>query len=188
MNQYAKAAPRVPRADAGLGAAYRLQRIYVRLMMWLVGRLLQASSAVDPVIRSEVAQLPDGFGFAMRVRSGGPGFAMREQAGQLRVQGSKDQRPPDLSFDFKHLTHAFLVLGFVEGTATAFARDRMSVDGNPSAGMKIVRCLNRMESIVLPRFVARRALKEYPAIGLGEKLVMAAKIYARLLIQLAGGR
>ncbi|MGB5589384.1 MAG: hypothetical protein WBN31_00465 [Gammaproteobacteria bacterium] len=188
MNQHEKAGPRMAATSGGLSFGYRLQKVYVRLMMWLVGRLLQASSAVDPVIQDEVAQLPDGFAFAMRVRAGGPGFAMRKQAGSLRLLRSDHRQSLDLSFDFKHLTHAFLVLGFIEGTATAFARDRMSVDGNPSAGMKIVRCLNRMESIVLPAFVARRALKEYPAIGVGAKLRMATKIYVRMLIQLAGGK
>jgi hypothetical protein len=170
------------------GFAYRAQRFYVGVMMWLVGRLLQASSAVDPVVRGEVSQLPAGFTFAMRVRPGRPGFAMGEKDGQLRLQSLDKTEPLHLSFDFKHCTHAFLVLGFIEGTATSFARDRMSVDGNLGAGMKIVRCLNRMEAIVLPKFIARRAIKAYPEIGFGEKLMAAARIYLRLLIQLVGGK
>lgn len=170
------------------GFAYRAQRLYVSVMMWLVGRLLQASSAVDPVVRHEVSQLPAGFTFAMRVRPGRPGFVMGEQDGQLRLRSPDAAGSLHLSFDFKHFTHAFLVLGFIEGTATSFARDRMSVDGNLGAGMKIVRCLNRMEAVVLPKFIARRAVKAYPKIGLGEKLMAAARIYLRLLIQLVGGK
>lgn len=188
MHGSADVRPMTPPGSRRPGLAYRVQRGYVVLMMWLVGRLLQASSAVDPVIRDEVAKLPSGFTFAMQVRPGRTGFAMRKQDGQLRLQSLAATGAPQLSFDFKHFTHAFLVLGFIEGTATSFARDRMSVDGNLGAGMKIVRCLNRMEAVVLPKFIARRAVKAYPRIGLGEKLMAAARIYLRLLVQLLGGK
>lgn len=176
------------RPSAGPGVGYALQRTYVRLMMWLVGRLLQAAAVVDPVIIREVGHLDDGFSFVMRVRGSDLGFAMRKHAGALRLITLSDLGEPGLAFDYKHVSHAFLVLGFVEGTAQSFANDRMSVDGEIAASMKIVRCLNRMEAIVLPRIVATRALKAYPSIGLGEKLTMALKVYSRLVIQLFGGK
>ncbi len=53
--------------------------------------------------------------------------------------------------------------------------------------MKVVRMLNRMECIVLPKFVAARAVKAYPSIGLGDKLGLAARVYGRLVIELFGG-
>ena len=80
----------------------------------------------------------------------------------------------------------FLVLGFVEGTAVAFANDRITVDGNTSIAMKIIRALNRMEVIVLPRFIAKRAVKTYPDIKLMEKLVLASRVYGRLVLDLFG--
>jgi len=176
------------RPSAGPGVAYALQRWYVTVMMWLVGRLLQAAAAVDPVVANEVERLAEGFSFVMRVRDTNLGFAMQKISGALRLVALPDLREPRLSFDYKHVTHAFLVLGFVEGTARSFANDRMSVDGEIAASMKIVRCLNRMEAIVLPRIVARRALKEYPPIAVSEKLTLAVKIYLRLVIQLFGGK
>jgi len=176
------------RPSAGPGVGYGLQRLYVRVMMWLVGRLLQAAAAVDTVVANEVEHLDEGFSFVMRVRGTDLGFAMRKTSGALRLVALSDLVEPRLSFDYKHVTHAFLVLGFVEGTARSFANDRMAVDGEIAASMKIVRCLNRMEAIVLPRIVARRALKEYPPIALGDKLTIALKIYVRLVIQLLGGR
>jgi hypothetical protein len=178
----------IAKPSAGPGIPYRLQRVYVGRMMWVVGRLLQAAAAVDPVIAGEIAGLGDGFSFAMRVRGSDLGFAMRKTGGTLRRVSIADAGDVQLSFDFKHVTHSFLVLGFVEGTARSFANDRMSVDGELAAAMKIVRCLNRMEAIVLPGFVARRAVKEYPDIGLTEKLGTALRIYGRLIVQLPGGR
>jgi hypothetical protein len=169
------------------GWGYRLQLLYVRIMLWLVGRLLQAASGVDPVIRAEVAALPRDFSFAMRLHSGAAALVMRRDGDRLRAVPAEPGAGYSLTFEFKHVTHAFLVLGFVEGTARAFANDRMTMGGDVALAMKIVRCLNRMESLVLPKFVAARAVKAYPSIGLGEKLGLAAKIYGRLVIELFGG-
>jgi len=183
----ADTAGRVPGSPGRARAAYRAQLLYVRVMMWLVGRLLQAASAVDPVIRSEVAALPADFTFAMRLSSGLAGLSMRRDGERLATRKSSAGESLSLVFEFKHLTHAFLVLGFVEGTARAFANDRMTLSGDAALAMKIVRCLNRMEALVLPKFVAARAVKRYPQIGLGTKLGLALKIYGRFLIDLFGG-
>jgi hypothetical protein len=168
------------------GVPYAFQKVYVRLMMWLVARLLAAASAVDPVVRKEVLALPEGFSFTMRVRSGVAGMGLRRDGDRLKPIRAWDRQQYPLVFEYKHVTHAFLVLGFVEGTAVAFANDRITVDGNTSTAMKIIRGLNRMEVVVLPRIIAERAVKSYPDIGLVEKLGLAARVYGRLILDLFG--
>ena len=44
----------------GGGAPFAIQKLYVRLMMWLVARLLTEASVVDPLVRHEVLALPEG--------------------------------------------------------------------------------------------------------------------------------
>jgi hypothetical protein len=176
-----------PGVPAPPSFSYRAQLVYVRIMLWLVGRLLQAASRVDPVIRGEVATLPANFAFAMRLHSRVAGLVMGREGDRLRVLPAQRERPLSMIFEFKHVTHAFLVLAFVEGTARSFANDRMTLGGDVALAMKIVRCLNRMEVLVLPKFVARRAVKEYPEIGLGERLGLAGRIYGRMVIELFGG-
>ncbi len=169
---------------AGRGLSYSAQRRYVAFMMWLIARLLQAASAVDQTIRGEVAGLPDAFSFSMRVRTGTPALTMKKSGDGLTVVRRQSGIRPTLAFEFKHVAHAFLVLSFQESTPQAFANDRLSIDGEFTNAMKVLRCLNRMQALVLPRFVARRALKEYPAVGLAEKLALAARIYGRFVIDL----
>ena len=174
------------KSDKRGGSLFVLQKTYVKTMMWLVARLLAAASVVDPVVRKEVLALPEGFSFTMRVRSGTTGMGLHRQGNRLRpIRGWRDVHYP-LAFEYKHISHAFLVLGFVEATAVAFANDRITVDGNTSTAMKIIRALNRMEAIVLPRFIAQRAVKNYPDIGIKEKLVMALRVYWRLILDLFG--
>jgi hypothetical protein len=168
---------------AGRGLPYSFQRVYVRFMLWLIGRLLQAASAVDPVVSREVRSLPEGFSFSMRVRSGLAALAIVKQGDRLRAVPAVAAPPPTLTFEFKHMAHAFLVLSFQESTPRALANDRLSVDGEYPSAMKILRALNRMQAVVLPRFIAVRALKSCPALPLSDKLGLAARIYGRLVIQ-----
>ena len=45
----------------------------------------------------------------------------------------------------------------------------------------MTRVLNRLESFILPKMVAERAVKEYPAdLHLPEKLISAARIYLKV--------
>jgi len=167
-------------------AFFAVRKAYVRLMMWLVARLLAAASVADPIVRREVLALPEGFSFTMRVRSGTAGMGLHRDGDRLKPVKTWDQEQYPLVFEYKHMTHAFLVLGFVEGTAVAFANDRITVDGNTSIAMKIIRALNRMEVVVLPRVIANRAVKTYPDIGLMERLILAARVYGRFLLDLLG--
>lgn len=165
---------------------YAIQRFYVRFMLWLVGRLLAAASVVDPAVRREVEALPEGFSFTMRVRNGVAGMGVRRDGDRLRAIGNWSAVEYPMIFEFKHTTHAFLVLGFVESTAVAFANDRIAVDGNTSVAMKLIRSLDRMQAVVLPKLIATRAIKSYPSIGFFEKLGLAIRIYGRLVLDLFG--
>lgn len=165
-----------------------LKRPYVALMMDVIGRGMEAASQVDEAIQREVKNLPEGFMFDMRALPNGPCFVMEKDGeSSLRYLGSTMPRKPDVSMKFKHLDHAFLVLSFQEGTARAFANDRLLLDGEIAYAMKLVRCLNRMESLILPKFVAVRALKRYPHLSLKEKLSNGGRIYTRLAKNLVWG-
>ena len=62
----------------------------------------------------------------------------------------------------------------------------MAVDGNTSVAMKLIRSLDRMQAVVLPKLVAKRAIKSYPSIGLLEKLTLATRVYGRLVLDMFG--
>jgi len=165
-----------------------LTRQYVALMMGVVGRGLVSTSQTDDIVRREISAFPAGYVFQMTVMPSGPAFSAEVQAdGALRLL--KDfQGKPDLCVRFKHISHAFLVLSFQEGTARAFANDRIYVDGEVSHAIRMVRCLSRMETLILPKLVAERAVKRYPAdLGLGAKLPAALRIYARVATNLVKG-
>lgn len=165
----------------------RLKRLYVAVMMRIVGWGLRAMSRVDPVVRAEAAGFPDGLVIAMTTMPDGPTMTLQKTpAGRLRYLGGQLPERTDLAIRFKHLDYAFRVFAFVESTPTAFARARMVVDGDLSAGIRLVRCMYRLEALLMPRFIAARGMKRYPdEIGLAYKLGMNLRIYGRIALDLA---
>jgi hypothetical protein len=162
--------------------ALHARRFYVGLMFQVMGRALQAVSELDADVQEEAQVLPEGFLFEMMVMPSGPRLVV-EHIGQGRFlyHGETAPRPTDLSIRFKHIAHAFLVLSFQEKTSVAFANDRMLVDGDVSYAIRMTRILTRLETFILPRLIAQRAVKEYPKnLRLPQKLVSAARIYLKV--------
>lgn len=158
-----------------------VQRVYVSTMMDIIGRGLEAASQVDPVLQQELAGFPAGFTFEMKIMPKGPALTARINPDGTLQRLSSLQGRPDLSIKFKHVSLAFLVFSFQESTSRAFANDRMVADGDVAYAIRIVRCLDRMETLILPRVIADRAVKRYPdSLKLGEKLGKASQIYVRV--------
>ena len=131
---------------------------------------------------AEIATLPDAFTYSMSILPSGPEFTVQKQAdGTFYCFRKNDTAPTDLTISFKHVKHAFLIFSFQESTARSFANDRMLLDGEINLGMVVVRCLDRMEVLVLPKFIATRAVKRYPSISLSEKLPLALRIYMQFI-------
>ncbi|WP_309044292.1 hypothetical protein [Marinobacter sediminicola] len=162
--------------------ASQAKRLYVELMFQVMGRALQAVSEVDSEVQAEARTLPEGFLFEMMVMPDGSKLIVEHIGdGRFHYHGDSAPRPVDVSIKFKHLTHAFLVLSFQEKTSVAFANDRMLVDGDVSYAVRMTRVLNRLEAFILPKIIAERAVKEYPAnLHLPEKLISAAQIYLKV--------
>lgn len=160
---------------------------YVKTLLDVVGRSFVVASQVDRHIQQEIAHFPIGFCFSMNVFATDLAFYMevteRKQLCLITAEQAK-AKGIDLDIRFKHLQHAFLVLSFQESTALAFAHDRMVVSGDLSHAVRLVRCLNQLESVILPKFIARLAVKQYPSnLKLVKKVTLASQIYARVATQ-----
>lgn len=155
-----------------------LQRHYVRLMMDTIARGLVSSSQIDHEIQQELKGFPKGFIFAMQVYPNQAGFFLQVDAQHQLKRINNPNQKPDLMILFKHIQHAFSVFTFQESTARAFANDRMIADGDLSYAIRFVRCLNRMEALILPKMIAQLAIKNYPQdLSLSDKLKLSSQIY-----------
>lgn len=166
--------------SSALSLGYQAQRAFVATMFEVLGRLLVAGAAADPVVQREIDGFPEGYtiGFAvfgdtlgLRVARRGRGFAIvADRSGRA-----------DLEIVFKHVAHAFALLSFQENSATAYANDRMVTHGDVGLSMCFMRCLDRVQAVMLPDPIASLALKSLPGIPLGERLNVAAKTVGGLV-------
>lgn len=164
-----------------------LENAFVALMIGVVGRGLVSASQVDDVIRKEVSGFPVGFVLQMVVMPNGPSFAAQVQPDHTLKLLKDFNGKADLCARIKHIAHATLLLSFQEGVVRAFANDRLYVDGDVSQAVRLVRCLVRMEALILPKIIAEPALKRYPNIVLTDKLNLATRIYGRIVTNLLKG-
>jgi hypothetical protein len=160
---------------------YRAQRAFVATMFDALARLLVAASATDHEVARELAGFPEGYTIGFSVLGDETRLRLRVRGG--RLERVRDVPSPDLNVIFKHISHAFLVLSFQESSPRAYANQRMVTQGDIALSMRFSRCLDRTQAISLPRFIVVRALKEVPALSLGEKLSHAMRVYLRV----AGG-
>lgn len=163
-----------------------LKRAYVALMLWFVGRAIQAAARADAVVREEFAKLPGGFTFSLGVLPRGPAMIVgKDEGGRVRYKGWQTAGMKiDLQMKIKNLEGAILMFTFQESTAVATARNRLIVDGEVPAACAIVRVLDRVEVYLLPKIIAKLAVKRYPDWPWDEKLINRIRIYAGAVLGL----
>jgi aldehyde:ferredoxin oxidoreductase len=161
-----------------------LKRAYVGLMLWFMGRAMAAAAKVDREIHQEVARLPEGFCFALSVAPAGPCMLMgKDAAGRLRFLGTRAaHHKVDLHLQIKNIEAAFRMFSFQESTAVAVTRNRLILDGDTACGCTVVRVFNAVEVYLLPKLLARLAVKRYPAWSLARKCLGRIQIYLRAVI------
>ncbi len=160
-----------------------LKRDYVAIMMWFMGRAIQAAAAVDRAVKKEFMDMPNGFTFALCVMPNGPYMIVRkDQKGSVRYRGwNPEGKTIGLQMKIKNIEAAMLLFTFQESTALASARDRLVVDGEVAYACSIVRILDTVEVYLLPKIIARLAVKRYPAWSFGRKYLGRVLIYIRTI-------
>ncbi|MBC2709962.1 MAG: aldehyde ferredoxin oxidoreductase family protein [Desulfosarcina sp.] len=160
--------------------------VYLSIMLWFVGRAIQAGARVDREVRKAFDTIPDGFTFALTVAPDGPAMVVgKDKAGKVRYLGANPrQRYIDLKLTIKNIEAAILLFTFQESTVMAVARDRLIVDGDIPAACTVVRILDMVEVFLLPKLLASLAVRRYPQWPPFRKYVGRTLIYLRTVVGL----
>jgi hypothetical protein len=173
------------RRDSAAHLIYRAQRVFVAGMFEVLGRLIVAGSAADPVVQRELTGFPEGYVIGFSVY--GDTLAMKVARRGAQFVPAPADRKADLEIVFKHVSHAFALLSFQESSAVSYANDRMISLGDVGLSMRFMRCLDRVQAMVLPPPIAAMALKSLPNIPLAERLKTTAKTVSGLVRGLIPG-
>lgn len=161
-------------------------RAYLGFMLWFVGRAIQAAAKVDADVRKEFETLPEGFTMVLASAPNGPAMVVgKNEAGKVKYKGWKtDGLTPDVKMTIKHMEGFFLIFTFRESTPTANARDRLFVEGGLPEACAAVRILDIVQVYLLPKPVAKLAVKRYPKWGIKRHTYNRALVYLRTIIGL----
>ncbi len=161
-----------------------LKRTYISLMFWYVGRAIQAAAKVDPVVKQEFEELPDGYTFAMGAFPNGPWMVIgKDDAGRVKYLGHNvKDKTIDLWMTLKSVEALFLLFSLQESTPVANARDRLFVEGDLRNGCAVVRLMDIVQVYLLPKFIAKIAIKRYPRWTLKRHVIDRFLVSARTII------
>ncbi len=156
------------------------QRLYITIMLWFVGRAIVAASKADLDVKREFDGLPDGLTFSLGVLPVGPRMVIRKEAdGKVRYLGQGKGEAIDLDLTIKHMQAFFMIFSFQESTPTANARARLYVDGGVPEACAVVRILDIVQVYLLPKFIAKLAVKRYPAWSWTRHTLVRSMVYLR---------
>jgi len=141
-----------------------IKKIYVAVMLWIVGRAIQAAAKVDREVKEEFAALRDDFMVKLWIAPDGPAMIVgKDKKGVVKYMGWSDKgKKVTLDMKIKNLEGAILVFTFQEGTCEAFCNDRFIVSGDLPDACTFVRILNLIEVYLLPKIITSLAVKRYP--------------------------
>ncbi len=140
------------------------KKIYVAIMLWIVGRAIQAASKVDREVKSEFAGLRDDFILNLHVLPSGPGMIVgKDKNGKVKYMGWNPRgKKITLDMQVKNIEGAILMFTFQEGTCVASCNNRLAVLGDVPDTCTVVRILNIVETYLLPKVITSLAVRRYP--------------------------
>lgn len=141
-----------------------IKKIYVWIFLFVFGRAFQAAAKADKGAKEEFAKMPDDFCFAMCVLPNGPHMIIgKDKKGKIKYMGWNPKgKKITLWMKIKNLEAAILMFTFQESSCVATSRDRLIVDGDIPTACGILRLMNLLETLLLPKVVAKLGVKRYP--------------------------
>lgn len=141
-----------------------IKKIYVAIMLWIVGRAIQAAAKVDREVKAEFASLRDDFMVKLGVSPSGPAMIIgKDKKGVVKYMGwNSTGKKLTLEMNIKNIEGAILVFTFQESTCMAYDNERFIVNGDLPDALTFVRILNLIEIFLLPKIIASLAVKRYP--------------------------
>jgi hypothetical protein len=150
----------------------------VQFVMWFLGKSLQVASKQEKGIQEELAMWPENFRVLFKINPKGPFMRLRKIApNRIALDKTTNEDNADLIIYFKNLHSAVLVFTAQKGVPWAFAEHRMAVKGDLPASLSLIRCLNRVQTILFPYLIANLIMKKVPHISFIQKSLLRLRIY-----------
>lgn len=150
----------------------------IDLTLTFIGVAFEEVSRRAPDLKGEISLWNEGRRCALGVLPKGPFMTLQKVDDRIRYLG-KRKVDPHVSFLFKNLDSALLVLTAQMSAHQALAESRILLDGQVSYGMELNRALAIVETYLFPQFILNRIFKRAPTLNLYQ-LAIKGIIYATM--------
>ncbi len=160
-------------------------RIYLSILLFVLGRGFQAASKSVKGIKNEIAELPENFSFSLNIDPIGLSVSFIKVKHYFKFLGMNKKSVVDKSsvvINFRNISSAMKVFTFSISSALAYAQNGLSIKGGLPETLAVLRILNLVEYYLLPGFIVKGILKRYPSQNWFVKIFLRIVIYIRLLI------
>ena len=139
------------------------KRIYCTVIMAVLGWFIPAVACRKKGVQEEIRAFPDDFSLMLTVRPDGPSVAFRRDGDRLiRLKAGRfEPGEVDLRVKLKSIEAAWLMFSFQESTCRAEANNRLIAEGELPHVCTFIRMMDKVEILLLPRFIARKAVKKW---------------------------
>ncbi|MBL7203906.1 MAG: hypothetical protein ISS63_06180 [Desulfobacteraceae bacterium] len=151
----------------------------IDIILTVIGVAFEEVSKRVPELKGEIAGWDEGRRCAMGVLPKGPYISLEKSGDRILYLG-KGLMSPDVTFLFKNLDSAVLVLTAQMSAHQAMAECRILLDGQVSYGMEMNRALAIVETYLFPQFILNKIFKRKPQLSLYQ-LITKGTVYAALL-------
>ena len=161
-----------------------LQKTYLRLMLRVMGRAVQAAARVDRAVAKEFSAMPHGYAFSLGAYPFGPHMVVgKDDKGKVRYLGRRPEKQPvHLQIMLKSLGHLFALLTLQESLPAAHARSRLFITGDLPRACAATRILEMVQVYLLPKPLAKLAVKRYPRWSVKRHTLDRTRVLIRTLL------
>lgn len=163
-----------------------LKRFFLARILGLAGRLMRAAAEVDPVVRDETESLPRGTTVRIQAGAKGPAAVWRRAREGLIITPVNDVGEANVTVTFPSVDDALKVFTLQESPFKSYEDGRMRIEGDAGLAFALLRCLFRLEDVLVPGWLARTLGLFESSVWRDERRAAARRIIGRFLTNLVG--
>ena len=150
----------------------------IDMTLTVIGVAFEEVSKRAPDLKREISAWNDGRRCSLGVLPTGPYITLEKREDRIHYL-KKRKIDPHMTFLFKNLDSAVLVLTAQMSSHQALAESRILLDGQVSYGMELNRALAIVETYLFPQFILNKIFKRPPTLN-AYQLVTKGIIYAAM--------
>ncbi|OQX62580.1 MAG: hypothetical protein B5M56_06045 [Desulfococcus sp. 4484_241] len=137
----------------------------VRLVMLTLGHAFQTAYRIDPEVKKEVDSWPPTFHVVLEVEPDGPRMTLIKRNGALQYLGEKELYNADVVIVMKSIEFMFRMTMGMMSMPRIVAENRQYMKGDLVLAGSIIRCMNRVQTMMIP-VVTGLYIKKVPPLSL----------------------